>query len=105
MDEEAKNERPIEDLLKLPYSELTDEEIDRVVEAKAQMAALDSAFEQVQADYQAAMALNVATWRQTAQAANDHLQGLKADAQEAYRTALQLAGVTGEEADSEQEPA
>lgn len=42
--EEATKERSIDELLKHPYSELTDEEIERVVEWKAGIKARDAAY-------------------------------------------------------------
>ena len=90
--EDKPKPRTVDQLKDVPYSEMTDEEIESVVTFKAQNLARDSAYQEQQEIVYAAMMANVARWRDIADKADERLDEMRKDAQARLDAACGMLG-------------
>ena len=72
-------ERSLDVLLKLPYSDMTEEELERVIDYKAECRARDADYQAAQAERSAAMEACAAKWADIAASAQSMLDQMAAE--------------------------
>lgn len=90
--EDKPKPRTVDQLKDVPYSEMTDEEIESIVTFKARNLARDSAYQEQQEIVYAAMMANVARWRDIADKADARLDEMREDAQARLDAACGMFG-------------
>lgn len=91
--DETQKPRPLDELLTLDYTEMTSEEIEIVIEWRAQCKARESEYQERMAQQQQALLISIATARETANAAAAQLADLEKKAMQRLDNACKMGSV------------